>query len=236
MGLNADASAWELHLNAYRQQFRCFAVDNRGIGESSVPAGPYSTAQMADDYAGLIRALSLSRVRVVGISMGGAVAQELALRHPDLIERLVIVSSWARCDEYTREVFRHFAEVHARVSPAEFTRLLQLWIWSPRYFDAHVDELHEARERQSGSLMKQAAFEAQCDACIGHDTSDRLGKLRVPTLVTAGSSDIFVPLRFAQDLHAGIADSKLEVFADAGHAHHWECLDMFNAVTLEWLA
>ena len=236
MGLGADASAWQLHLEAYRERFHCFAVDNRGAGASSKPAGPYSTQQMADDYAGLVRALGLSPVRVVGISMGGAIAEQLALRHPDLVKRMVIVSSWARCDAYTAEVFRHFAAVRARVTPAEFTQLLQLWIWGPGYVAAHLDELREERAADAPPPMGQAAFEAQCAACIAHDTVARLHEIGAPTLITAGAADIFTPLRFAQELHARISGSELHVFPDAAHAHHWECLDMFNELTSAWLA
>ena len=236
MGLAADASAWELHLKAYREHFHCFAVDNRGAGASSKPKGPYSTQQMADDYAGLVAALELGPVRVVGISMGGAIAQELALRHPELLVRMVLVSSWARCDEYTVEVFRHFAAVRARVTAPEFTQLLQLWIWAPAYVAAHIDELREERVSAAAAPMEQPAFEAQCAACITHDTFAQLGKVKAPTLVTAGAADIFTPLRFAEELHTGIAGSELHVFPDAGHAHHWEALEKFNTLTTAWLA
>lgn len=235
MGLGADASAWQLHLEAYRERFRCIAVDNRGAGASSKPPGPYSTPQMADDHAGLVRALGLGKVRVVGISMGGAIAQELALRHPGLVDRMVIVSSWARCDEYAAEVFGHFAAVRAHVSEAEFTRLLQLWIWGPAYLDAHLDELRDARRADAAPWMGQAAFESQCEACIAHDAFARLHEIRVPTLITVGAADILTPPRFAQELRAQIPRSELHVFPGAAHAHHWECLDTFNSVTSSWL-
>lgn len=236
MGLGADASAWELHLNAYRDHFRCFAVDNRGAGQSSVPPGPYSTADMAEDYAGFLEALSIPRARVVGISMGGAIAQELALRHPDLVERLVIVSSWGKCDNYAAELFHHFAEVRSRVPASEFSRLLQLWIWSPTYFDTHFAEL--VRERTQGSVvpMTLQAFKAQCAACIAHNTLDRLGNIKVPTLITAGEYDHFISLVHSEELHARISSSELHVFPGAGHAHHWEDLDRFNTLTANWLA
>jgi len=236
MGLGADLSAWKLHLEAYRQQFRCFAVDNRGAGTSAAPEGPYTTAQMADDYAELIDGLALGPVRVVGISMGGAIAQELALRHIELVERLVLVSSWACCDNYTAEVFRHFARVRAAVPPAVFTQLLQLWIWSPGYVNGHLDELRADREQPPEAVMTQPAFEAQCEACIGHDALERLGDLRVLTLLTAGAADIFTPLRLAEQLHAQIRGSRLEIFPEAGHAHHWESVDRFNDLTTRWLA
>jgi len=236
MGLGADASLWELHLAAYRDHFRCFAVDNRGVGYSSAPSHPYTTESMADDYAGLIRALELGRVRVVGISMGGAIAQQLVLRHPDLVDRMVLVASWARCDDYTAEVFNHFARVRAVVEPEVFTQLLQLWIWAPRYVNSHLVELRETRVVPPPLAMSQAAFEAQCHACITHDASDRLPELSLPTLITAGAADIFTPLRLAQDLHDRISGSQLEIFPAAGHAHHWEALDEFNQLTTNWLS
>ncbi|MCW3003428.1 MAG: alpha/beta hydrolase [Conexibacter sp.] len=233
MGLGADASAWDLHLQAYDKAFRCFAVDNRGAGASSRPEGPYSTAQMADDYAGLICELGLGAVRVVGISMGGAIAQELALRHPDLVSRMVIVSSWARCDEYAKEVFRHFVRMREATSPEEFAQLLDLWIWTPEHLDANFEGLRA--QRSVPNDQPQHAFAAQCEACIGHDALHRLGALRVPTLITAGDRDIFTPLALAEELHRHIPDATLEVFPGAGHAHHWERLDAFNRRTTDWL-
>lgn len=234
MGLGADRTAWDLHVDVYRTRFRCIAVDNRGAGASAKPAGPYTTAALADDYARLIRSLGLSAVRVVGISMGGAIAQELALRHPGLVDRMVLVSTWARCDAYGREIFEMFARARARVAPADFVQLLQLWIWSRRYVDANLADLLAAC--QGESLMPQYAFEAQCAACIGHDASARLGQIAVPTLITAGDQDIFTPLALAEELHSGIPGSELKVFPGAGHAHHWEELDAFNRATLDWLA
>lgn len=236
MGLGADRSAWELHLQAYEKRYRCYAVDNRGVGMSAKPAGPYSTAQMADDYARLIEARALRPVRVVGISMGGAIAQELALRHPGLVERLVLVSTWARCDAYTAQVFSHLATVRAALSPAAFASLLQLWIWTPQYVNQHVDELVEARRAGAEPPQPQHAFEAQCAACIAHDTADRLSEITVPVLITAGQADIFTPLPLAEEICARIPAAELEVFPDAGHAHHWEALDAFNRLTTDWLA
>jgi len=233
MGLGADATAWEPHVQAYAARYRCLAVDNRGAGRSPKPAGPYSTAAMADDYAALIRSLGAGPVRVAGISMGGAIAQELALRHPELVARMVLVSSWARCDEYAKEVFRHFARMRAAASPDAFAQLLQLWIWTPEYLGAHIGELRDVRAEPA--TMPQHAFDAQCAACIGHDTTDRLAQIAVPTLVTAGDRDIFTPLPFAEALHAGIPASELKVFPGTGHAHHWEVIDEFNDYTAGWL-
>ena len=236
MGLGADGPVWEDHVRAYERHFRCFLVDNRGSGASDKPAGPYSTAQMADDYAGLIRGLGLGAVRVVGISMGGAIAQQLALRHPQLVRRQVLACTWARCDAYATWIFEHFAAVRAAVPPSEFMRLLQLWIWSPAWVAAHRDELLAVQDAAlSAPPMPQHAFVAQCRACTGHDTRDQLARIATPTLLTVGDQDIFTPAAFSRDLAARIPGARLEVLPGTGHAHHWEALDAFNELTTRWL-
>ena len=232
MGLGATADAWEPHVRAWSREFRCIAVDNRGTGDSSAPVGPYSTAELAEDYAELIAELRLERVRVVGLSMGGAVAQELALRHPRLVRRMVLVSSWARLDRHAIETFENLAAVRAQARPETFHRLLQLWIWSPGWFSQHAEEL--ARP-PTGPLMSQPAFAAQVAACVAHDTLDRLAAIRIPTLITAGTQDLFTPVPYAQGLAAGIPDARLEIFDGLGHTHHWEALDPFNELVEGWL-
>lgn len=237
MGLGADGQVWDLHAQAYAKRFRCFLVDNRGTGQSDKPRGPYTTAQMADDYAGLIKALGLGKVRVAGISMGGAIAQQLALRHPDVVRSLVLVCTWAKCDEYARAIFQHFAKARAALKPEDFVQLLQLWIWTPAYMQANLAELVQAQRAAASddAWMPLAAFEAQCVACIEHDTTNEVHKIDVPTLLTVGTHDIFTPMRFSEYLHERIASSELRLFAGGGHVHHWEALEEFNQATTQWL-
>src|SRR5579872_199878 len=89
-GIGAARDSWSRQIDDLSARFRCVTFDNRGIGESLVPAGPYTTAQMADDAARVLAAAGIGRARVLGVSMGGAIAQELAINHPALVERLVI--------------------------------------------------------------------------------------------------------------------------------------------------
>ncbi len=234
MGLGADASAWQDHVPAYAESSRCILVDNRGVGRSGQPVGPYSTAQMADDCARVVTAVGDYPVAVVGISMGGAIAQELALRHPALVCGLVLVSTWARGDGYLAEVFDHLRVAHRALGPVEFAQLLQLRIWSSAYVSAHLDELVEARQVAAAAPVPDHAFAAQSAACIGHDTLNRLSAIDVPTLVTAGREDCFTVLAHAEQIHAGVAGSQLEVFP-GGHTHHWEQLEVFNKLTSAWL-
>jgi pimeloyl-ACP methyl ester carboxylesterase len=233
MGLGADGSVWQQHVESYARRFRCIIVDNRGVGRSGAPEGPYSTSQMADDCAAVVRAATNSPVAVVGLSMGGAIAQELALRHSSLVNGLVLVSAWARCDGYLSEVFDHLSATHGALDPQTFSRLLQLLIWSPPYVSEHLEEL-QATRYELGPAVPQSAFAAQCTACKNHEALSRLGLLKIPTLITAGADDVFTVPENAEQLHRAIPGSELEIIA-GGHAHHWEQLELFNDLTLSWL-
>ncbi len=237
MGLGADGSKWEEHVACYERHFHCLLMDNRGAGRSDKPAGPYTTAMMADDAAALLRGLGIGRARVAGISMGGAIAQCLALQHPDLVARLVIVSSWARCDRYARTVFEHFQRARAAVSRGDFMQLLQLWIFTPGHYDAHLKDMLQGQADAAAdpNPQPQHAFDAQCEACITHDTFGRLDAITAPTLVTVGDADIFTPLPFSVELHEHIHGSQLKVFPGLGHAHHWEATTEFNETTTAFL-
>jgi pimeloyl-ACP methyl ester carboxylesterase len=193
---------------------------------------------MADDTAGLMKGLHIEQAHVSGISMGGAIAQELALRHPTLVRSLILSSTWPRCDIYTRRIFQAFRTlIRTDMSPSEFVRFLFVMIFTPAYHETHLDDL-DVREQEALSYpygQSADAFVAQCDACITHNTLDRLDAIEVPTLITVGKQDILTPLHYAQGMHERIKGSKLVVFDEGGHAHHWERRDDYNARTLSFL-
>jgi pimeloyl-ACP methyl ester carboxylesterase len=120
MGITARGTVWQKHSEYWSQDFRCILPDNRGVGMSDKPAGAYSTQEMADDIAGLLGALGIGSARVVGCSMGSTIAQQLALRHPRLVRSMVLMCTWARCDRYARDVFRHMTDIKGRLRPEEF--------------------------------------------------------------------------------------------------------------------
>lgn len=237
MGLGADGALWEEHVQAYAQHFRCIVPDNRGAGRSAKPEGPYTTALMAADLLGLMDAVGITRAHVSGISMGGCIAQELALQAPGRVRSLTLISTWPKCNIYTARIFEMLRAIIQTAEPGAFTRLLQLWIFTPGYHAGHMDDLlrREAHGKHNPYPMPLHAFAAQCAACIGHDTLDRLSRISTPTLITAGDQDIFTPVYYAKTLHQLIAGSELFVLPGGGHAHHWEALATFNAKTLAFL-
>jgi pimeloyl-ACP methyl ester carboxylesterase len=239
MGITAPGGVWEKHAAYWEKDFRCILGDNRGVGLSDKPAGPYTTAQMADDYAGLLEALQLEKVRVVGCSMGSTIAQQLALRHPDKVRSLVLMCPWARCDNTAKAIFTHMMHAKARLRPEEFSLFIQLLIYSKPSWDneAMFADLAEGRRLAATDPFPQPlhGLEAQAAACMDHDVLDQLSQIQQPALIIGGQQDIFTPAWMAREVAAGIPHAELHLYPDAGHAFHWENIEDFNPRVRNWL-
>ena len=237
MGLGADHSKWELHVEEYARHFRCIMLDNRGAGKSDKPVGSYTTEMMAEDTAGVMDALGIDRARVAGISMGSAIAQTLALKYPNRVRSMVLVSSWARCGPYLKSLLDSFKKVRAVAAPEDFMKLLQLWIFTATHFDANFEEMVQGQRdaAEDENPMPQHAFAAQCDACSSHDTLGRLSEIAAPALITVGNKDIFTPLELSVEMHERMPASELLQFPKWGHCHHWEDLERFNGESAAFL-
>ena len=105
-GLGADHTTWGLQTEFLKNHFRVVVFDNPGVGQSEGPGGPYTSELFADVAAALLRSRGIEQAHVVGASMGGIVAQQLALRHPELVRSLVMHCTWGRCDRYLASLFR----------------------------------------------------------------------------------------------------------------------------------
>jgi pimeloyl-ACP methyl ester carboxylesterase len=229
-GLGDPAEAWQPQLDGLSDRYLLTAFDNRGAGRTPLPGGRISPATMADDAAALLRALGVPSAHVAGFSMGSAAAQELAIRHPELIRSLVLVGTYARPDALWRsqlEFWRWLAEV----APSEraFFEGFFTWVYTPR---AHADgTVGQIVEEALVFPHKQPveAFQAQVDACIAHDTEDRLAEIDTPTLVLSGELDIILPPRFGRSVAAGIPNARFEVMPGEAHQPFQEVPDEINA-------
>ena len=237
MGWGGDHTAWALQVPAFAAGHRVIAVDNRGAGQSEVPDGSYSIPGMAADVAGLMDALGLARAHVCGASMGGMIAQELALRHPERVLTLGLHCTTAGIDAYGRFLIDTLIAVKARGSLEEYVRAVMPWILCrktmverPEFVRFWIDRaLAYPYPTTLEGLVRQA------DAIRSHDTLARLGEIRVPTLITTGTEDILVPPASSCVLHARIPGSELVTLPDAGHLHFIEQAEAFNRINLEFL-
>jgi pimeloyl-ACP methyl ester carboxylesterase len=238
MGITADGSVWEPHAAEWEKHYRCILPDNRGVGKSDKPSGDYTTAEMADDHAGLLDQLGLDKVRVVGVSMGGAIALQLALRHPDKVKSMVLMCPWARCDAMTKGIFEHMVDCKARFTPEEFSLYIQLLIFSKSSWDNEEKraELEEGRRQDPPFPQPLHGLAGQAAACINHNVYDQLGSIKAPTLVIGGQQDIFTPPWMGEEIAEAIPGAELFLYEKLGHAFHFEATEDFNARVLDWLS
>src|SRR5262245_19559506 len=143
---------------------------------------------MADDVVGVLDHLGLARVHVIGASMGGAIAQHLAVRAPARVASLVLASTWGRTDAFLGAIFAGWRLLAERLAPEEFLRVQAPWAFTHRFLTAPSPEVlaAQARFRERGVLKSVAAYQRQVDACLAHDALAALAGVRVPTAVVVG--------------------------------------------------
>ncbi|MDB4673494.1 alpha/beta hydrolase [Verrucomicrobiales bacterium] len=237
MGITAPGAVWEAHADDWSKDFRCIIPDNRGVGSTDKPEGPYTSEMMADDYAGLLDALGIEKVRVVGCSMGSIIAQQLCLRHPEKVQSSVLMCTWGRTDPYAKSVFSHMKTIKARLSGEEFMEYIQLLIFGKQFWDANHTDLADGRKGAGLDPNPQPlhGLEAQAAACVEHDVMDELKNVKCPHLVIGGEDDIFTPRWMGEEVNEALPDSEIYLYPGAGHGFHFERTDDFNPRVAEWL-
>lgn len=236
MGWGGDHTAWALQAPAFAAEHRVIALDNRGAGQSDLPEAPYTIPGMAEDVVGLMDVLGIGRAHIWGASMGGMIAQELTLRHPDRVQTLGLHCTAAGIDAYSRFLIDTLLVVKARGSREEYVRAVMPWVLCRRTMVDRPEFIHFWIERALAYPypIGLEGLSRQADAIRGHDTGARLGAIRMPTLITTGAEDILIPPAFSRDLHARIPGSELVTIEDGGHLHFIEQAETFNGVCLEF--
>jgi pimeloyl-ACP methyl ester carboxylesterase len=236
-GLGDTHAAWSHQLESLGAGFRVTALDNRGVGRSSLPDGAFTVRDMALDAAGVLDALDIAHAHVAGFSMGGAIAQELALARPDLVASLILVNTWCRTNAYERQLFDTWAWTARRAeSDEQFVRSMLLWVYTRR---AHLDGSIEgwvAQALAEEHPQSTDAFVRTCEAIAAHDTADRLPQVAQPALVIAGDEDLVFPPPVQRDLAARLPNATLALLAGEAHQPFQEAPEAFDRRVREFLA
>jgi pimeloyl-ACP methyl ester carboxylesterase len=229
-GLGDTVESWQFQLDGLADHYRLTAFDNRGAGRTAMPSEPVTAKKLADDAAQVLRALGIRSAHVVGFSMGSAIAQELALRHPERVRSLVLVSTYARPDALLRAQFTFWRWL-PEVAPSEraFFEGFFTWVYTPRaHEDGTVDQI-VAEALAFPHQQSVEAFQAQVDVCLAHDTVDRLSEIAAPTLVLSGELDILMPPRVGRSVAAAIPKAHFEIMPGEAHQPFQEVPGEFNA-------
>lgn len=238
-GLSAPSANFALQVKALAPHFQVVTFDNRGVGETDLPAeSAYTTGQIADDAAALLKHLKITRAHVLGTSMGGTIAQELALRHPTLVRSLVLACTWVKGDARFLHTLEAWQSLAYRVPIEErYRHVLYPWLFSPAFFEKK-ENLESVFQRSMAypHQTKPEAIERQARGIVAWNgtRSGRLGAIKVPALVLVGKEDILTPPEFSRALAKEIRRARLVVLP-GGHGFFLEHADLFNRTVLRFL-
>jgi 3-oxoadipate enol-lactonase len=237
MGLGGDATGWMLQIPEFSKYFKVIAFDNRDVGRSTKARGPYTIADMAEDTAGLMNALGIKQAHVLGGSMGGAIAQELVLCHPDKVCKLILACTMGQFARFRIHMLEPaiFIKEH---DPSNKVFLMEMLFQCMTHdFLKNERAVSEMLNLMQNPPFPQSteAFVRQAKAIRTFDALDRLRAVKAPTLVLVGDQDILTPPWAARELAVAIPGAKLQILEGGAHGFFWEIPDKTNRAVIEFL-
>jgi len=236
-GLGHSVHSWFAQLPYLSQRFRAVVYDCRGVGASDKPDLPYDIADDAGDAVGLLDALGIERAHLLGVSRGGYIAQEIAIRHPERVARLALLVTHAGGPEYlaaTKPLWDEILDVRGLTAEQIFRKAAQ-FSTAPEFFETRRETVEAIVAARMASVQPASAFRRQFESAAAFDARERIGRIEAPCLVVAGEKDRIVPLRFVQALASGIPGARLEIVRDAAHLVHVEKADLVNRTVVDFL-
>jgi 3-oxoadipate enol-lactonase len=234
-GLADEKESWAAQVEAFTGAgYRVLTLDNRGIGETYQPPGPYTIRQMADDTKGPVDALGITDFHLLGFSMGGMIAQEYALAHGDDLRSLILYATYAEPGAFCDRLLLVWEGMALNLGMEGVVRDVLLWCFTPAFYEDQPDvaALFDAGVADLG--LTADCFLAQLKGAQAHNATERLGAITTPTLVLAGESDILIPPAQSRRIHQHMAGAEWQTVA-GGHGACWENPEAFNAVILEYI-
>ena len=237
MGLSADTLAWMLQVPAFSAGYRTVIFDNRDVGQSSMADGPYEIADMAQDALALADELELDSFHLLGMSMGGAIAQEIALAAPERVRTLTLAVTFAAGGAWARKLAEVWAERVHKISREGHVDELMLLNFSERFYeDAGMATWVRNMMLANPHPQPAEAFVRQLAACGRHDARERLRELSLPAHVIGSEYDLLVPVWKSRELAELIPGAKLTVIPEAPHGANVERAEEFNRAVLDFIA
>ncbi|HPM42249.1 MAG TPA: alpha/beta fold hydrolase [Candidatus Omnitrophota bacterium] len=236
-GINADSASWAGVCDKFAKHLRVIIFDNRASGRSGMPKGKYSISDMAADTTGLLDHLKIKKCHVIGHSMGGYIAQEMALNYPERIERLVLEAtapaSSIRNNVLLKDLLRRFQRGRDN---EELMRSWTYWLFSPKAFE-RKNYIEAFIKHASAHPYAQSpeGFKSQIDAVESFNVSSDIKNIKAETLVIAGSDDILIYPSESMKLAKGIRGSIYEEIKDTGHCVHVENPKAFLSKVVRFL-
>lgn len=239
MGLSLTSKSWFRTIPALSEHYKVIVFDNRGVGLSGKPDTPYSIKLMAEDANSVLDAAGVESAHVYGISMGGMIAQRLALKYPERIRSLILGCTTAGGDNHVQPSpdvsMMMVSRGSSPATPEEMAWATAPILYSQSFLDKHKDLVAEDVQRRIEIPVLPYAYMLQLQACLGHDTSNEINQIKVSTLVLHGNEDRLVPYENGVALAAKIPNAEFLTVQGAGHIYVSEANDLVNAKVLGFL-
>ncbi|HET6249993.1 MAG TPA: alpha/beta fold hydrolase [Tepidisphaeraceae bacterium] len=216
-GLAATTRMWDPVAGDLGQFFSVILFDNRGMGRSIALRKPTTLADLASDIVELLDHLQLDRVHVLGVSLGGVIAQRVAIDHPSRVDRLVLVSCADTFSPYLRQMSLLLAHTLRRFPREMFVRTMELLATAPEFLDANTDLVEERVKTKSGSHVSARAVGNQLRCLAASEVPAGYFKITAPTLVVAGEFDPIIPSCYSKQMADKIPASEYFLVRGAGH-------------------
>jgi len=233
MGFSSPMIGWYYQAQFFRRHYRVITFDNRGVGKSDKPQGPYTTRMMADDTVHLMDHLGIEKAHILGASMGGMIAQELAINYPERVSKLVLACTYAKYDEKSRNTPE--MEKLSQLPPKRrATYVISFSFNKPlyRYIFGSLGWLSSMFMGTSASI----GIEGQNAACMKHNTLERLESITADTLVIVGTDDRLINPVSSEDIASRIPRAWFVKIEGGSHTFMVEMRDDFNREVLKFLS
>ena len=232
--LALDLDMWEPQFAALTANYRVLRYDTRGHGATQAPAAPFTLSDLADDVRLILEHLKIARVHFVGLSMGGMIGQELAVRHPQLLSSLVLANTLSAYGPEAMPMWQ--GRIDAASGPEGIEPLVEPTVerwFTQAYRQGHADTLDRVR-----ALIRRtsvAGSQECCRALMKLNLTARLHALQIPTLVIAGRQDPSTPVAGAEVMADAIPGARLEVIENAAHISNIEQARVFTGLLTDFL-
>ncbi len=230
---------WFKQLRTLPIKYSCIVFDNRGVGMSDKPDEPYTIEMFADDLKELLDSIEVERAHVLGVSMGGFIAQQFALKYPDMVAGIVLVSTHFGGEKALptpKETMDAILSIREEdVGVEEALRRKMSYAFNPEYMEEHPEEINQIIAWRIEEAQPRYAWLRQAEAVRSFSLGEAVSRIKAPTLIVAGTKDRVVPYRNAELLAETIPNSRLVLFEGGSHLLFIENAHIFNRVVMDFL-
>jgi aminoacrylate hydrolase len=235
-GLGGFGSFWKDQIAAFAKRFEVIIFDHRGIGQSDESRIGYTIDRMAADVVKLLDRLEIRRCHVVGHSTGGAIAQILAIEHPNRLASVVLSATWTKADAYFRRLFSLRKDLLQRLGPSVYLQASTLVLYPSWWVARNNERLRQEEAQNLAGFAPVEIVASRIDAMLAFDRTSELERIKTPTLVICAEDDIVTPSYFSEELARLIPAAEVKLFPRGGHFFTQIRAREFNNAVLPFLA